>query len=82
MLCPDPAAPSNGDVTHTSNTVGSLAEYTCSEGYVLVGATSATCVETGLRSAQFRPAAPVCNGMYHVVHGGRGGGGGGWRKQL
>ena len=54
--------PMNGQVTVSGTTEGSIATYTCDEGFTLSGSTSQTCGSNGT----WRPAAPVCllNSMY------------------
>jgi len=41
----------------TATTVGSVANHTCDEGYVLVGADERECLPTGMWSAPL----PTCN---------------------
>lgn len=44
--CPTPEKPSNGYVTYTSLTVGSIATYSCSPGYILEGPNIQFCLPT------------------------------------
>lgn len=48
--------PTNGTVTVTTSTVGSMAIYTCNEGFTVIGSRTQTCVNDGL----WAPAAPIC----------------------
>jgi len=41
--CGDLDSPANGDVSYTTTTEGSVADYSCDEGYDLVGVTQRIC---------------------------------------
>ena len=41
--CGDPDSPANGDVSYTTTTEGSVADYSCDEGYDLNGVTQRIC---------------------------------------
>ena len=51
--------PSNGQVTLTGTTVGSLATYQCNSGFSLVGNMERTCQDDGSWSG----TDPICDGM-------------------
>ena len=55
--CPDLPRPENGAVVYRSVQVGSVAVYSCNDGYVLSGSALRTCEGDGSWSGQ----APVCN---------------------
>ncbi len=58
ITCPPLTDPTNGQVTVTSRVFGSIATYDCDSGFILVGETSRTCLETG----QWSGAEPQCEG--------------------
>ena len=62
--CAELTDPANGnvDVTDGTNT-GSVATYSCDDGYTLSGSETRTCEEGGLWSGD----APVCEGKVVVV---------------
>ena len=43
LRCDDLSSPANGEVSQPDNTVGSVAKYTCSEGYDLIGESTRVC---------------------------------------
>ncbi len=57
--CPEPLAPVYGRVTAPKTTVGSMASYTCTSGYVLQGSPTRTCGSDGSWSATMPSCAPV-----------------------
>ena len=42
-LCPDPAAPANGEVNVTGHSIGNITVYTCNDGF---GNETATCTHS------------------------------------
>ena len=54
--CPDLKAPADGSVHYTSSDVGSQANYSCNEGYTLVGMSTRFCQNDGTWSGQ----PPLC----------------------
>ena len=56
--------PLNGNVTFTTTTVGSGANYSCDAGFVLMGLSSRVCVVNGSWSGE----APVCRGELKVLN--------------
>ena len=56
VLCPEPNDPTNGTALWIHRAVGNIVTYTCSPGYVLVGASSRTCQE----NAAWTETAPKC----------------------
>lgn len=63
-MCLDPIAPVNGMVTFTGNSAitgdtGDTANYTCNDGFELIGPVSGVCTQT-MAGAEFYPAAPTC----------------------
>ena len=54
--CGDPGTPDNGATSVTDTTVGSLANHTCDDGYLLVGATQRVC----LPNETWSPDLPTC----------------------
>ena len=55
--CGDLPNPDNGQVTLTSTTFGSTANYTCDPGFELVGIAMRTCMANGEWSGE----APTCS---------------------
>ena len=55
-MCPDLDDPENGAVTLSGRGDGDTAEYSCNEGYVLVGDQTRTCMS----NSQWSGAAPTC----------------------
>ena len=56
IFCGNPGTPANGSTTVTSDTVGSIAEHFCDEGFNLVGADRRECLINGSWSDQL----PTC----------------------
>ena len=56
IVCGDPGIPDNGATSVTDTTVGSLANHTCDDGYLLVGAMQRECLPDGTWS----PDLPTC----------------------
>ena len=62
ILCPGLDAPANGTVDVPSRTVGSMATYSCDDGFRLVdGSTTRTCEENG----QWTGLQPTCEGDHN-----------------
>ena len=65
-MCNEPAAPSNGSVTLSSQVfnVGTTATYSCNPDYVLVGQTTSTCqnANTG-EIGVWNSSTPICEGI-------------------
>ncbi|XP_055886163.1 sushi, von Willebrand factor type A, EGF and pentraxin domain-containing protein 1-like [Biomphalaria glabrata] len=57
IQCPEPSFIQNGHVSYTQLTVGSLANYACNSGYVLIGSTSRVCNEDGT----WQGGKPACD---------------------
>ena len=57
MLCPEPNDPTNGTASWIHRAVGTIITYTCSPGYVLVGASNRTCQE----NEAWTETAPKCD---------------------
>jgi len=53
------SSPVNGTVSLDANTVGSQANYSCSEGYTLNGTTTRVCQADG----QWSGSEPICEGQ-------------------
>ena len=53
LLCPALSNPANGRVTVTTRSIGSVATYSCNEGYSLEGDESRTCEEIESRAVWF-----------------------------
>ena len=59
LACAELADPANGNVELSAGTdIGSVATYTCNDGYILGGSSTRTCEEGGLWSGE----APTCEG--------------------
>ena len=58
--CSTPSNQPNGVVTVSGTLLGSIAQYNCNDGYVLVGDATRTCENTGHWSG----TEPVCNRKY------------------
>ena len=56
--CANISNPLNGAVVFDANTVGSQANYSCSEGYILNGTTTRVCQADG----QWSGSEPTCEG--------------------
>ena len=55
-------APRNGGVSFKSTQFGSVAFYSCNEGFRLVGAETQTCQDNG----EWSGTAPTCQGVHLV----------------
>ena len=51
-------APSNGEVSVGTTLFGDTANYTCKNGYELIGVTSRVCQVTG----KWKDSTPICRG--------------------
>lgn len=58
--CPTLSPPTNGMVSPTSGTTGTVATYSCSTGYALVGTATRTCQASG----DWSGSAPTCQGNF------------------
>ena len=58
------SSPENGAVTFRSTTFGSRADYSCNDGFLLLGLSSRMCMENGSWSGE----APVCEGKQGILH--------------
>lgn len=58
--CGRPEQPPNSTMLAPNFNVGSVVEYTCDEGHLLVGPTMRTCLETGF----YNEFPPVCKRKY------------------
>ena len=56
MRCGDLLDPAFGSVEYNSDTVGSIARYSCNAGYMLSGDRTRTCQDTGMWSG----TQPTC----------------------
>ena len=45
IVCGDPGTPDNGATSVTDTTIGSLANHTCDDGYLLEGAIQRVCLQ-------------------------------------
>lgn len=62
--CGAPVSPPNGSVTNDGTTYGSTARYACDPGYMIVGASTRTCMANGTWSGPAPTCVPVpgvCN---------------------
>ena len=59
-MCPALPDPVNGAVTWPSLTVGSIATYTCDDGFELEGSMTRTCESSAMWSGD----EPICIGMF------------------
>ena len=62
IVCPTLTNPENGQVTHLvldGNVPGTVANYSCNAGYMLVGNVSRECVSTG-QEVVWTGEAPTC----------------------
>ncbi|XP_008294758.1 beta-2-glycoprotein 1-like [Stegastes partitus] len=64
--CPYPDAPSNGDLYYEDTVFKSTINYTCHEGYVLNGSTTAVCQANGTWSTLAPACTPVSCGLAPV----------------
>lgn len=60
-MCEPLEDPENGEVSVTTRTIDSVANYTCNPGYALVGNDMRTCLETGIWSGE----EPTCTSKYY-----------------
>ena len=58
IMCVVLQDPTNGQVTMSGQTTGSLAAYTCDSGYELIGTNTRTC-----DNGEWTGEAPICTGM-------------------
>ena len=58
-MCPTLSDPENGHVMVNTHTVGSVAYYTCNNGFTLIGTSMRTCVQNGL-TGQWMSEGPIC----------------------
>ena len=63
VKCDDLIAPANGDVNQPGNSVGTVASYTCNDGFQLIGDKTRTCQKDG----EWSGADPVCK-CEHSFH--------------
>ena len=61
--CGDLSAPSNGHISITATTFGSVATYSCDLGYTLDGSTSRICQSNG----QWSGSQPSCSGEWSLL---------------
>ena len=61
MDCGDLQDPSNGTVTLTGTTLGSMATYECDDGFILMGLSQRTCNNSG----EWNGTAPTCEPGMH-----------------
>ena len=59
--CNKLVSPENGKVTYSSRSIGSYAQYSCNDGYYLVGVTSRKCEVSG-----WTDKAPICKRKYNL----------------
>lgn len=79
QTCGQPEQPPDSYMTVTNNTIGSIVEYSCLPGHVLVGPHTRTCLNSGFydqfpptcRYVECGPPAPIENGKYILVNGTR-----------
>ena len=55
-MCPHLEAPADGSVLYSDRVVESVAQYSCNEGFSLVGGTSRICQSDGIWSGE----EPIC----------------------
>ena len=56
VKCDDLTAPANGEVDQPGNSVGTMASYSCKDGFELIGDKTRTCQENG----EWSGMAPTC----------------------
>ena len=62
--CGPPTSIENGEVEYGLTLNGSVATYTCSEGYILMGPESITCLtDVTMISGSWSASPPVCKGL-------------------
>ena len=59
-MCPTLSTPENGQVTVNTRTVGSVATYTCNNGYNLTGASFRICAPDSGVIGQWTLQPPTC----------------------
>ncbi|CAL4163422.1 unnamed protein product, partial [Meganyctiphanes norvegica] len=77
--CGHPEQPPNSFMSLTNNSIGSVVEYSCLPGYVLVGPNTRTCLNSGFydkfpptcRYVECGPPAAIENGKYMLINGTR-----------
>ena len=62
-MCPVPVDPLNGSVVWTDRSVNSLATYTCTSGFELIGHEIRFCQSDGVWSEE----APTCKGKLNAM---------------
>ena len=67
VMCPTLSNPANGQVTVSTHTVGSVATYTCNNGYNLTGANMTMCVKNGVLG-KWSPKEPTCQRRLQIVN--------------
>ena len=68
VFCPLLPVPLNGTIDPTSNTIGSIASYSCDVGYELVGNMMRVCQSNGMWDGEDPQCRPLGTYMYvHVV---------------
>ena len=60
VICGDPGTPGNGSTSVISDTVGSVANHTCNEGFTLEGASERMCLQNG----SWSDSLPTCVSKY------------------
>ena len=66
-MCTLPSAPDNGGVTCSGNSVGETCDFTCDDGFELVGSMTSTCTAApDGNSAMFVPIPPTCRRKYYL----------------
>ena len=58
IACGSPTIPTNGNVRENGSLVGTVVEFTCNDGYLLIGTSSIFCQQDGNWSSQ----SPLCQG--------------------
>ena len=66
ILCPALSSPFNGQVSVNTRTIGSVANYTCNDGYTLFGAETTTCVQIGV-TGRWISETPACLGLGKLI---------------
>ena len=66
ILCPALSSPFNGLVSVNTRTIGSVANYTCNDGYTLFGAETTTCVQIGV-IGRWTSETPACLGLGKLI---------------